>query len=218
MLAAFGIVYAIYNEPLPEAQPSAEADMLANKMLKALNYDAYKETRYLEWSFRSGAHKYKWDKTMGKVQVSWSDTKVALNLSHPEKSTVWKNNTEVIGNDQEKSIRKAVSLFNNDSFWLVAPFKVFDKGTTRSIVPMEDGSRGLLVHYSEGGDTPNDSYLWKLADSGFPESYQMWTKIIPIGGVEASWDDWQVMESGAFLPKSHQLGPVTLSMGEPKGY
>ncbi|MGS0527908.1 hypothetical protein ACU8V7_24695 [Zobellia nedashkovskayae] len=96
-------------------------------------------------------------------------------------------------------------FFNNDSFWLVAPFKVFDSGTQRSLVTLEDGSNALMITYSSGGSTPGDSYLWHLGPNGLPESYQMWVSIIPIGGLKATWDDWKIMESGAFLPTSHKL-------------
>jgi hypothetical protein len=33
----------------------------------------------------------------------------------------------------------------------------------------------------------------------------MWTKIIPMGGVSATWEDWTVTESGALLSTSHQF-------------
>ncbi|MDT0607679.1 hypothetical protein [Croceitalea rosinachiae] len=121
-------------------------------------------------------------------------------------------------NKKKNIIKKALKYFNNDSFWLVAPYKVFDKGTERSIVDLEDGSKGLLVTYTSGGDTPGDSYLWILNENGFPNSYKMWVSTIPIGGIEASWDDWVVVESGAFLPKSHEFGPIKLEMGQVKGY
>ncbi len=218
LLLVFLIAYLSYNQPLPKGNSQAEADMLANKMLTAINHNAYKDTRYLEWSFRNGAHRYKWDKSMGLVDVYWNDYTVYLNLDVPADSEVLDGNSELIGPKKEKLIAKATSLFNNDSFWLVAPFKVFDKGTTRSIVTLDDGSRGLMVTYAQGGDTPGDTYLWKLGDNGFPESYQMWVQLIPIGGIEASWDNWQVMESGAFLPKSHELGPITMDMGTIKAY
>ena len=86
------------------------------------------------------------------------------------------------------------------------------------IVPLEDGLSGLLVTYASGGSTPGDSYLWILQPNGFPKSYKMWVKIIPIGGVEATWDDWAIMESGVYLPKTHKLGPLELSMGDVRGY
>lgn len=218
LLMLSAILYLVYNEPLPKGTNPKKADALAEKMLKALNAEGYKQTNFLEWSFANGAHKYKWDKASGKVSVEWSNYKVTLNLAKPTTSQVFQNSQEIIGDSKAGLIKKATDYFNNDSFWLVAPFKVFDKGTTRSIVTFEDGLAGLLVTYSSGGTTPGDSYLWKLNENGFPNSYQMWVKIIPIGGLEASWDDWKVMENGIFLPASHQLGPITLSMGAVKAY
>jgi len=162
----FGICYALYNEELPQGVSGPEADALAQNMLKAINHEQYQKTRFLEWSYVGGKHQFKWDKEMGKVDVRWKDYKVKLNLNSPEKSTVYENSLEVIGENRSKHIATALSYFNNDSFWLVAPFKVFDQGVTRSIVPLEDGSKGLLVTYAKGGTTPGDSYLWKLGVNG----------------------------------------------------
>ncbi|MEO0526921.1 MAG: hypothetical protein AAFZ89_06830 [Bacteroidota bacterium] len=217
-IISYGILYLIYNEPLPEMEESFEADMLANKMLKALHHEAYKNTRYLEWSFRNGAHQFLWDKKLGHVEVEWDNYVVSLHPNAMERSTVYRNGIEVLGKDKKEILKRATSLFNNDSFWLVAPFKVFDQGVKRGIVIMKDGSRGLLVKYTSGGTTPGDTYLWKLQENGIPESYQMWVQLIPIGGIEATWDNWQEMESGTFLPKSHELGPITLQMGEIRAY
>lgn len=218
ILIAFGTVYAIYNEKLPEGKSGPEADALARKMLTSLNYEQYKKTRFLEWSYQGGANQYKWDKKNGTVEVKWDEYKVNIDLIAPESSLAYKNEQRLNENESEDVIEKAIDYFNNDSFWLVAPYKIFDKGTSRSIVPLEDGLNGLLVTYSSGGTTPGDSYLWILQPSGFPKSFKMWVKIIPIGGIETTWDEWLVTESGAFLPKSHELGPLTLSMGDVRGY
>lgn len=211
-------VYSFYNEPLPTGKSGPQADALAHKMLKSVNAEAFKNTRYLEWTFRNGKHAYKWDKMLGKVQVSWDDIIVDLILKHPNKSRVFEKTKNVKNDEQrEKRIEKAIKMFNNDSFWLVAPFKVFDEGVERSIVKLEDGTDRLLVTYTSGGSTPGDSYLWKLQPNGFPISFKMWVKIIPIGGLEATWDDWQLVESGAFLPKTHLIGPMRLEMGNVRG-
>ena len=206
------------HESLPEGEKGSNADALAQKMLDALNHDAYQKTGFLEWSYQGGRNQYKWDKAMGRCTVNWDDYEVRLNLVHPEKSRVSKGAHSLGGPEKTEAIDKALANFNNDSFWLVAPYKVFDNGTTRSIVELEDGTEGLLVTYLSGGTTPGDSYLWQLNPNGFPNSYKMWVKILPIGGLEASWDDWIITDSGAFLPKSHTLGPLTLSMGDVKGY
>lgn len=218
VLISAGILYALYNEPLPEGVASKEADALATKMLTALNHEAYNETRFLEWSFANGKHHYKWDKVLDTVLVSWRDYQVSLDLKNSTKSNAKKGHLQVTSAKEKQLVKKATSYFNNDSFWLVAPYKIFDDGTQRSIVALENGSKGLMVTYTSGGDTPGDSYLWELQPNGFPISFKMWVKIIPIGGLEASWDAWQIMESGAFLPVAHQLGPVTLEMGTVRAY
>jgi hypothetical protein len=218
LLIAFITIYAVYNEKLPEGRPGSDADALAQKMLSTLNYDKFKQTRFLEWSFRGGVNHYKWDKEKRKVDITWDDYLVNLDLIAPESSLVFKNGERLMDIESESIIEKAVDYFNNDSFWLVAPYKVFDPGVTRTVVPLPDGTDGLLVTYTKGGSTPGDSYLWMLQPNGFPKSFKMWVSVIPIGGIEATWDDWAVMESGAFLPKSHEMGPVKLMMGDIRGY
>ena len=218
LLVLAGILYAVYNEPLPKGTRGKKADKLAMKMLTALNYEAYKDTRFLEWSFPNEKHHYRWYKEIDTVFIAWSDYQVHLDLNEPTRSSVIKDNKAVMGTAREKLIKKARSFFYNDSFWLVAPFKVFDPGTERRIVSLKDGKQGLLVTYTSGGDTPGDSYLWALQPNGFPISFKMWVSIIPIGGIEVGWDTWQVTESGAFLPSRHSIGPITLDIGDVRGY
>lgn len=214
------VLFAIYNEPFPKTlkDSGAEADEMAMKIQRALHYDEFKNSHYIEWSFQNGNNIYFWDKQKGMVTVKWDDIAVDLNLSQPNQSRVTKGNLEVTGTQKDKIITKATKNFNNDSFWLVAPFKLFDSGTERRLILLEDESKGLLVTYTSGGNTPGDSYLWKVNENGFPESYQMWVSIIPIGGLEATWQGWQKMESGTYLPTAHKIGPITLSMGEVRAY
>lgn len=204
LLILFAIVYIRYNEPLPKGIQGAEADALANKMLTALHYDAYKNTRYISWTFR-GAHHYVWDKDQYNVEVSWDTNKVNLDLKQPKSSTVYIDDKKYTGDDTTYYIEKALSYFHNDSFWVVAPYKVFDEGTTRSIAKNEAGEEGLLITYTSGGTTPGDSYLWHLDTDGRPKGYQMWVDIIPVGGLYASWDNWQAMESGISIAGLHTL-------------
>jgi len=103
---------------LPEGIQGKEADQLAHKMMKALHKRAFDNTEIIEWTFR-GKHQYKWKKKEGIVDVSWGKNKVILNLNDLSKS---------IG-ENSKIINRAFNYFNNDSFWLIAPYKVFDEGT-----------------------------------------------------------------------------------------
>ena len=208
-------VFFLYNEKLPEGEQSLEADQLAEKMLHAINHDAYKQTNYIEWSFVGRQH-YKWNKQQQLVEVKWGETVVNLNIQHTDSSTVTVNNSEVTGAARLESIEQAVAHFNNDSFWLIAPHKAFDPGTERRIVLLENGKKALLVSYSSGGNTPGDSYLWLLDETGLPTAFKMWVSVIPIGGLEATWESWEASASGVLFPSTHQFLFLDINMGDVK--
>ena len=203
------------NEPLPKGEKGKKADELAHKMLVSLNKTAYDNTNIIEWSFK-GLHKYKWYKQDNKVEVSWDINKVILFTKDHEKSLVYINGKET---KNDEILNKAITYFNNDSFWLVAPYKVFDNGTERAIVK-HNGKNALLITYNSGGSTPGDSYLWILDDNFIPISYKMWVKIIPVGGLEATWTNWITTASGCKLPTNHKLNAVGLEidMGTVKAF
>ena len=211
-----GSFYFTYNEELPMGKEGLAADLLANKMLKALDHEAYKETNYIAWTFK-GIHKYQWYKNENRCTVHWEDITVQLDLKSNKKSTVSRKGKPYSGEDKKKLIAKALAYFNNDSFWLVAPYKVFDSGVERRIVEQENGRDALLITYTTGGTTPGDSYLWHLNEQGVPTSYQMWVQIIPIGGIHASWEQWTTTESGAKFPSLHKLIFLDLEMGSIQG-
>ena len=196
------------NESLPSGTPGKEADELAEKMMLSINKKAFDNTEILKWSFK-GKHHYEWKKQEGLVNVSWENASVTVNLNDYSKS---------IG-ESPKLIETAIKFFNNDSFWLIAPYKVFDQGVERSIVKI-DGKDALLVKYTSGGTTPGDSYLWILDENYTPVYFKMWTQIIPIGGISATWNDLITTDSGIKLPKSHTLSifGYKINMGEVKAY
>ena len=208
--------YFTYNEELPSGKQGIAADKLAYKMLDALDYEAYKETRSLAWTFR-GEHHYQWSKNQNHCNVQWDDFAVQLDLKNKSNSTVSVGGQPYSGEDKEQLINKALAYFNNDSFWLVAPYKVFDGGVERRLVKQEDDSDALLITYTTGGTTPGDSYLWHLDEQGVPTSYQMWVQIIPVQGISASWEQWVTTTSGAQLPRFHKLLFLDIIMSSVQG-
>ncbi|RKE94859.1 hypothetical protein [Ichthyenterobacterium magnum] len=212
----FGYAYFKYNEALPKGKQGKEADALATKMLNVLNYEAYKTTDYIEFTFKK-RHHYKWNKTNNTCEVYWKNIKVDLNLANHDKSKVYLSEQVYSEDDVHDYIHKAESYFNNDTFWLVAPYKVFDDGVERRLVKTEDNKDALLITYTSGGSTPGDSYLWHFDDNGKPTSYQMWTSILPIDGLKASWNDWTITKSGAQLPTFHKLLFLGLEIEDIKG-
>ncbi|MFI1773609.1 hypothetical protein [Thalassobellus citreus] len=200
----FGFLYFKYNEDLPAGIEGEQADALANKMLDALNYEAYKNTDYIEWTFKK-RHHYKWDKTKNICEVYWKEHKVNLDLKNYANSKVYIHGFIIESELREELIEKAINYFNNDSFWLVAPYKVFDDGVERRLVNLENNDEALLVTYKTGGSTPGDSYLWLLDKTGKPNAFKIWASILPIDGLEASWINWTTLDNGIQLPTFHKL-------------
>lgn len=203
---AMGILIAlflIFNEPLPKGEQGAAADALAEKILVAIDKPAWDSTGVVQWSFLD-RHDFLWDKKRNWVRVQWSKNEVFLILDELT-GVAFHDGQQVEGKKADKLIQKAWSFFANDSFWLNAPSKVFDEGTERRLVTMDNGDEALLITYKSGGVTPGDSYLWIVDENGLPTSWKMWVKVVPIGGLSTSWQDWTITETGAKIALNHQF-------------
>jgi hypothetical protein len=203
----FATVYLFQNEKLPIGNNPEKADHLANKMLTALNKPAWDSTNLAAWTF-AGRHKYVWHKKYEMVSIKWADNLVYLNLKEWKKGKAFVNNKEIKDKDLDVLRGKAYAMFCNDSFWFIAPYKVFDDGVSRKIVKTEDQNDALLVTYSSGGVTPGDSYLWVLDENNVPLYFKMWVKILPIGGIKGTWENWLTTKTGAKIASTHKIGPI----------
>lgn len=200
------------SRPVGVAGPQAEA--LAKKMLRAVDAAAWDSTEVLSWNF-ADQNQHLWDKKRHYARVRWGSYEVLVDLN--EIVGIARKNGEIVtGKASQKLVQKAWHRWANDSFWLNPVVKAFDPGTERSIVSLEDGGEGLLVTYTTGGATPGDSYLWILDDNGRPTYWKMWVNIIPIGGLQLSWEDWITLSSGAQVATLHQ-GLFALNLKEVKG-
>lgn len=196
----------IISEDLPKGKQGREADELAQTILEELNYEAFKETKIISWTF-AGIHSYEWHKHEDYVIVSSDDYKVKLDLTDYDKSEIISS----IDTDSETLIDICIKNFNNDSFWLVAPYKIMEENVERRMVN-DNGDKALLVTYTSGGTTPGDSYLWKVDENNKPTSFKMWVSIIPIGGLEAKWKDWEETQSKAIFSTKKTVFGVAIEI------
>ena len=111
----------------------------------------------------------------------------------------------------EELIEQAIDHFYNDSFWLLAPFKIMDKGVERQLVEDEEGY-SLLLTYTSGGNTPGDSYLWMLDENYRPKAWRVWTSRVSIKGMEFEWVDWQEHREAWFAPIHPGPGPISIDI------
>ncbi len=200
-----GAVTALFilNEKEPVGATGDAADALAQKMIDAVDGQAWKKTAWVRWSFMD-QHHYIWDKDRDLVKVSWDNYEVLLDTK-TQKGDVTQAGLEVSGDEADQQVKDAWNYFCNDSYWLNPVVKAFDPGVERSIVTLKDGREGLKVKFHSGGTTPGDSYVWLLDQGGLPQHWKMWVKIIPIGGVGTSWEGWQKLPGGAMISTTHTV-------------
>mgnify|MGYP001555028757 CR=1 FL=1 len=212
------IVGALYflNEDVPQKEVKGDADLLAERMMSAVNVEAWDSLKLISWTF-PGEHHYLWDKERHFVDHKWGDRRVLLHTK-TLKGIAYVNGQRLQDSLKiRKNVEKAWSHFCNDSWWLNAPVKAMDPGVNRSIVEAENGSRALKLEYSSGGVTPGDIYVWLLDDNYMPKSYKMWVSIIPVGGLEFTWEDWIELPGGALIATKHQSKGLTLELTNIKG-
>jgi hypothetical protein len=221
LLALLVIVFVLLwlprllSRPLPSGVPGSEADALARRMMAAGNDDAWKATGAVAFSFRGKNH-HLWDRRRGYLRVAFGDRMVWLDLAS-RRGLAEKGGEPLGGAALQEALDKAWALFCNDTFWLNPVAKLFDDGVQRyKVAPPEDhaGSESLLITYTTGGTTPGDSYLWIVGPDGLPTHWRMWTSILPVKGLEASWEGWIDLPTGAKVATRHAIGPLTLELGD----
>ncbi|WP_420577445.1 hypothetical protein [Ekhidna sp.] len=190
------LAYLYIDESVPDGTQGQEAEALATEMLNALNKPGYDSISLIRFTY-PGGHNYEWDRENNKVRVRWDSKDVYLDLNQSP-------------DDFNVTEYQAYEYFLNDTFWLVAPFKVRDDGVMRSTVDVKDG-RGLLVTYTSGGVTPGDSYLWIIGDDGFPKAWKLYTSNVPIGGLKVGWGGW-VEKEGVWFSTFHPSAVIDLEI------
>jgi len=205
------IAMKMMSKELPTGQSGSAADALAIEVQSKLNKAAFDTIPYLRWEFFRPGQKYFWDKKANKAIIEWGKNKVIMQLDSQE-AISFSDGVRQEGAAHEKLKAKAWSNWCNDSFWMIAPFKLFDPGTTREIVSIPDSDKqGLKITYRSGGVTPGDAYLWELDDNKRPVAWQMWTSILPVQGMGSSWTGWEE-HGGAWLSTQHSIAGKAVSM------
>ena len=207
------IAFFAFNEPRPEGAQGSDAEALADRVDAALNREGWERTGAVQWTFGPSGTRHLWDRERNWARVSWDENEVLVDLNEPTRGVAFQAGQRV---EDAALIRTAWERWANDSFWLIAPFKLRDGGTTRSIVNV-DGEDQLLIRYMSGGVTPGDSYQWNLAPDGTPTAWRMWVSVSPIGGVEVLWDNWITLPTGARIATRRVKGPIVMEMGDVAG-
>ena len=181
-------LFLLADRPLPRGTTGPEAEALGRRLQAAVDIEAWERTGAVRWTF-AGRNEHLWDRRRHLARVRWGGNEALVDLNS-RRGLAWRDGQPLAEKEAAAQVQKAWELWVNDSFWLNPVAKLFDPGVERRIVPLPEGGDGLLATYTGGGATPGDSYLWLPGPGGRPAAWRMWVSIIPVGGVEATWEGW----------------------------
>jgi hypothetical protein len=149
----------------------AQAIALADEVMKASGgRAAWDETRYLRWNF-FGRRTLTWDKHQGRVRIEIPADSVLLlvNLQTMEGRARVKGREITDADTLAQWMDRGKSIWINDSYWLVMPFKLKDSGVSLKYLRADTTQTGeaaqvVQLTFEQVGDTPENKYEVYISD------------------------------------------------------
>ncbi len=199
------------NPPAPgfNAEGSdPEAIALADEVMKAMGgRKAWDQTRYIGWNFFGRRHLL-WDKLAQRVRIDIpADSAVYLLDLKNKTGQVFFSGLEVSDSARlDTLVQQGTSIWINDSYWLVMPFKLKDSGVTLKYLgekdtPDDETALAVELTFDSVGDTPENKYnvyvapdskrviYWKFfptRDRSVPRISTPWQNYETYGGIQLS--------------------------------
>jgi hypothetical protein len=178
-LLLFGLFLFACQSPQNESQNSGDstnesattpssdkvAIKIADEVMEAMGgLENWNNTQFISWSF-FGNRKHTWDKKTGNIRIeSPKDSMVYLMNVNDMTGKIIQGDKEITHPDSlQKYLKRGKSIWINDSYWLVMPFKLKDPGVTLKYLGEDQNQEGipsdiLELTFSNVGDTPNNKY------------------------------------------------------------
>lgn len=213
-------LFLVLASPLFAAN-DPRAEQVGHAMIDAMGGQAgWEHARWFRFDFtvvRDGkkvaSFSHRWDRWTGRYRVEGEDKdgvpwKAYFNVNTKE-GDYWVNGAKTEGEARAKGLERAYGRFINDSYWLLAPWKIFDPGVTLDYVGEVVGTHGnpcdeIKLSFSDVGLTPKDVY-WMDVDRS-THLLDRWKFVLNGGNdppTEVTWKDWQ------------KLGGIELSLSKP---
>jgi len=198
---SLGGIFLSACSSLPKGTPGPRAEELAQKMLKAADYEKWQATAAVSFTFRGG-DKIFWDRRRKLIEVAFKNKLVQFS-EISGKSVCFENERRVL-DDCADMTETAIKRFYNHTFWLNPAFHITAPGTERALV----GENQLLVTFKSGGATPGDSYLFTLDEEGKIAEMRMWVSILPIKGARAVFSNYVKSQTGVTVALNHEVASL----------
>ncbi len=143
---------------------------IADEVMKAMGgRAAWDQAQYIQWNF-FGRRMLLWDKHNQRVRIDLvGDSTVYLIDLKSNSGQVLKDGEALAQPDSlAKYVKQGESIWINDSYWLVMPYKLKDSGVTLKYVGQDTTQAGKLADvlqliFERVGDTPENKY-WVYVD------------------------------------------------------
>jgi hypothetical protein len=199
----------------------ARADAVGKEFLAALGgQSAWDKARQFKFDFvvvRDGQalarFSHAWDRYTGDYRMSGTDKTGAPFVVYFNVNTkagqAYVNGKPAEGEANEAMLKNAYGRFINDTYWLLAPWKIFDPGVHLAYEGEKPCPQGgtcdvLRLSFDNVGLTPKDKYwLWITRDGRKMVQWQYLLNGAAEDPTTAQWNDWQT------------VGGIALSMDKP---
>lgn len=162
------------------AAPSLEtaADSSAARLVEAHGgMEAFETLPYLSFTFgfeRDGVRqplaRHTWDRAANRYRAEWpiggpaDSVYVALFADWPSEGVLYRGGLRLDSLGDGPALALAERRTINDTYWLLAPLKVFDPGVSRRAAP-DSAEAAFRIAFEGVGLTPGDQY-WLFLDPG----------------------------------------------------
>jgi hypothetical protein len=204
ILVMSGGCYTVTGAKPTDAQ---KADELARSVTQASGANAWPRATSLAFTFvvRDGgelkvSRQHLWNIKAGTDTVSVGEKSMTVNIAKPDM-------------DDPAKV-EAFKAWTNDSYWLLAPLKLFDMGVTREYLGQREvagkGYEALRLSFKGVGMTPGDQY--NLYIDPYTNLVAYWD-YMPSSEMtmRATWEKYRHVE-GLKLATFHQMGTKTIAI------
>ena len=204
LLTLTGGCYAVNGKPLTNAE---QADQLAHGVMLASGANAWPNARSVAFDFvvydgkdlKVRRH-HLWNIKEGTDTVSSGDKTLKVDLVKPNMD------------DAEQT--DAFKAWTNDSYWLLAPLKLFDGGVTRKYLGRREVAgknyEVLGLSFKGVGMTPGDQYNMYIDPYTSLVSYWDYMPNADTT-MQATWEKYRHVD-GLKLATFHQMGTKTITI------
>ena len=161
-----------------------KAIQIADEVMEALGgRKAWDDTKYIKWNFFN-SRKHTWNKHTNDVVIEGlRDTfTIKMNLDRMEGTVNFRGNELTKADSLDKYLQRGKSMWINDAYWLVMPYKLKDSGVTLKYLGQDTTQAGVMsdkleLTFESVGDTPDNKYeIYVDQDTRMVTQWDFYTK------------------------------------------